>query len=100
MEKDNKYLRAKQRIEEVKKFYNHVFSTIFVIVLTGGINYYVDKWEHPWFLWVVCGTGIGLVFHASKTFGLNLFFGQGLGGTQDQRIYGRGGTSKEMGIGK
>jgi len=76
MEKDNKYLRAKERIEEVKKFYNHVFSTVFVIALTGGINYYLDKWENPWFLWVVCGTGIGLVFHASKTFGLNLFLGR------------------------
>lgn len=74
--KDSKYLRAKERVEAIKKFYGSVFSSLFVIVLVAGINYYVDEWRHPWFLWVVFGVGIGLIFKALKLFNFNPFMGR------------------------
>ena len=30
-----------------------------------------------WFLWAAFGWGIGIIFHAIKTFNLNPFFGKG-----------------------
>lgn len=75
-DKDNKYLRAKERVEAIKKFYGSVFSSLFVIVLVAGINYYVDQWRNPWFLWVVFGVSMGLIFKALKIFNLNPFMGR------------------------
>lgn len=74
--RESKYLRAKERVGEIKKFYSSLFSSIFVILLVGGINYYWDQWQTPWFLWVVFGLGISLVFNTYKTFGHNAFFGR------------------------
>jgi len=74
--RESKYLRAKERVEEIRKFYFSLFSSIFVILLVGGINYYLNQWRHPWFLWVVFGLGISLVSKAFKTFGYNAFFGR------------------------
>ncbi len=74
--KENKYLKAKERVEEVKQFYTKVLSSLGVIVVVGAINYYLDKWEHPWFLWVVFGLSISLIFKAIKVFGFNSFFGK------------------------
>ncbi|MGB5818191.1 MAG: 2TM domain-containing protein [Saonia sp.] len=73
---DNKYLRAKERVETIKKFYGSIFSSLFVILLVAGINYYVDEWRHPWFLWVVFGLGISLIFKALKIFNFNPFMGK------------------------
>jgi len=75
-EKESKYLRAKERVVEIKKFYCSLFSSIFIILFIGGINYYLNQWWNPWFLWVVFGLGISLVFKAFKTFGYTAFFGR------------------------
>jgi len=74
--RDSKYLRAKERVEEIKKFYNSLISYILVIALLAGVNYYTNEWAYPWFLWAAFGWGIGLIFQATKTFGLNPFFGR------------------------
>ena len=76
IEKENKYLRAKERVEQIKNFYNKLFSSLFVIALVAGINYYTNQWRNPWFLWVVFGLGISLVFKALKIFSLNPFLGR------------------------
>ncbi len=75
-EKENKYFKAKARVTEIKKFYNSLFSSLFTIVLVAGINYYVNEWRSPWFLWVVFGLGISLVFKGFKVFGYNALFGK------------------------
>lgn len=75
-EKEGKYLRAKERVVELKKFYSSLFSSIFVILFVAGINYYLNEWRYPWFLWVIFGLGISLVFKFFKTFGYNVFLGR------------------------
>ena len=74
--RESKYLRAKEKVGAIKKFYSSLFSSIFIILFIGGINYYVNRWYNPWFLWVVFGLGIGLVSSAFKAFGYDTFFGK------------------------
>ncbi|NNE75639.1 MAG: 2TM domain-containing protein [Pricia sp.] len=75
-EKENKYIRARERVEKIKKFYSSLVSYIVVISLLAGLNYYVDNWAYPWFLWAAFGWGIGLIFQALKAFKFNPFFGK------------------------
>lgn len=74
--KENKYLRAKERMEETRKFYTGLMSYSVVIPLLAGVNYYTNAWSYPWFLWAAFGWGIGLIFQAAKAFNLNPFFGK------------------------
>ncbi|MFT6935230.1 MAG: hypothetical protein ACJAUQ_001625, partial [Maribacter sp.] len=52
-EQKNKYSRARDRVATLKKFYAKIMSGLIAIGITGGINYYFNEWEYPWFLWVV-----------------------------------------------
>jgi hypothetical protein len=74
--KETKYLRAKERVENLKKFYGNLMSYIIVISFLAILNYWTDEWRYMWFLWVAFGWGIGLVFHAIRVFNLNPFFGK------------------------
>lgn len=74
--RESKYLRAKERVTEIKKFYSSLMSSVFIVLFVAGINYYFNQWQHPWFLWVLFGFGISLVFKAFKIFGYNAFFGK------------------------
>lgn len=76
MDKQAKYLRAKERVEELKKFYGNLFSYIVVISVLALINYYTNGFSYMWFLWAAFGWGIGIIFHALGTFDLNPFFGK------------------------
>jgi len=76
-DKEDKYFRAKEKVEEIKKFYSSLIAYVFVIGALAGFNYYTDQWSYPWFLWAAFGWGIGLVFQAFKAFSLNPFFGNG-----------------------
>ena len=76
MEQDNKYYRAKNRVEQLRKFYGKAFSGLVAIGIVAAINYYLNEWEHPWFLWVVFGVGISIFFRAIKLFNLNPFMGK------------------------
>ncbi len=75
-QKENKYFRAKKRVEQTRKFYTSLMSYVVVISLLAGLNYYTDQWANPWFLWAAFGWGIGLIFQAGKAFNLNPFFGR------------------------
>lgn len=74
--KENKYLRAKDRVERLKKFYGNLTSYVIVISGLAVINYLTNDWVYMWFLWAAFGWGIGIVFHAIGTFDLNPFFGR------------------------
>ncbi|MAU26825.1 MAG: histidine kinase [Muricauda sp.] len=71
-----KYIKAKERVEELKKFYGNLTSYILVISALAGINYWTNEWRYMWFLWAAFGWGIGLFFHAMNTFKWNPFFGK------------------------
>lgn len=76
LDSENKYYRAKEKVRAIKKFYLNLVSYFIFIAFLGALNYYVNEWQYPWFLWAAFGWGIGLVFQAVKVFGLNLFFGK------------------------
>ncbi|MCB0473831.1 MAG: 2TM domain-containing protein [Flavobacteriaceae bacterium] len=73
-DKENRYLRAKERVEEIKKFYSSLIMYVLVIGFLAVINYYTNGWEYKWFLWAAFGWGIGIVFRALRVFRLNPFF--------------------------
>ncbi len=74
--KESKYIRAKGRVDELKKFYANLWSYIMVISALATINYLVNEFRYMWFLWAAFGWGIGIAFHAICTFNLNPFFGK------------------------
>ncbi|KPM33107.1 Hypothetical protein I595_9 [Croceitalea dokdonensis DOKDO 023] len=79
MEKNNtdtKYLKARERVDQLRKFYVNLTSYVLVIAGLAGLNYWIDEWRYPWFLWAALGWGIGVFFHALGTFNLNPFFGK------------------------
>ncbi len=76
LDKESKYMRAKERVDELKKFYANLWSYILVISILALINYLTNKFSYMWFLWVAFGWGIGVFFHAVGTFNLNPFFGR------------------------
>jgi len=73
---DAKYLRAKERITEVKEFYSKLLRSAILIAFLAALNYYTNEWRYMWFLWAAFGIGIGLAFRAAKVYGLNPFFGR------------------------
>lgn len=72
---EDKYSRAKKRVDEIRGFYIHT-SVYTIINLFISINIYLNTdnfwfWGHfvtPFF-W-----GIGLLFHGAKVFGFNPLF--------------------------
>ena len=71
---ENSYQRAKERVEELKKFYSHLLSYIVVNVFLASLNYYSNEWRNPWFLWVTASWGIGIVFDALRAYQINPMF--------------------------
>ncbi len=66
--KENKYLRAKEQVAEIKKFYTSLMFYVVFIGFLAYLNYYSNQWRYMWFLWAAMGWGIGLVFQAAKAF--------------------------------
>ena len=75
--KENKYIRAKERVQELKKFYGNLSSYLVVVTFLAILNYYTNDWRYMWFLWVAFGWGIGVAFHAMGTFNVFPFLGRG-----------------------
>ncbi|PID69213.1 MAG: histidine kinase [Flavobacteriales bacterium] len=73
-EKEYKYLKAKEKVEKIKKFYSSLLSYIIILAFLAALNFYTNRWHHPWFLWVALGLGISIVFKAIKVFEYNPFF--------------------------
>ena len=66
--RENRYLRAKERVAEMKKFYSGLVFYVIFISFLGWLNYYTNQWRYMWFLWAAFGWGIGMVFQAAKAF--------------------------------
>jgi len=82
---EERYLRAKKKVEKIKGFYWH-FAVYFVVCMflsvskiirniIGGETFLDAFWDFGtfaiWFFW-----GIGIFFHAMGVFGQNIFFGK------------------------
>ena len=68
-DRESKYIKAKERVEQVKKFYT---GLIFYVVFVGFLAV-LNEWRYMWFLWAAFGWGIGLFFQAAKAFRWNPF---------------------------
>jgi len=69
---DEKYEKAKKRVEEIKGFYTH--AIVYVVINIG--LFLLNLFTAPgvwWFYWVLFGWGIGLFFHAMGIFVFNRF---------------------------
>lgn len=71
----NKYLRAVERVHDIKEFYGSLISYCIVIPFLIFINLrYMPHFQ--WFWFPMFGWGIGLVFHGFKAFSYNPFLGK------------------------
>lgn len=60
-------LLAYSRLNRVKSFYSHLIKFVVIVGALAVFNY-VKNPSKPWVLWVVACWGLGLAFHAYKTF--------------------------------
>ncbi|PCE64660.1 2TM domain-containing protein [Sediminicola luteus] len=65
------YERAQKRVQEIKNYYIFLTISIATVIMVGGINYYVNEWRYPWFLWVAFGCGLALVIGGIKIFAVD-----------------------------
>jgi hypothetical protein len=72
-EKSDRYVAAKQQVEEEKKFYIHLGTYIIMNIFFVILNL-VTSPNHLWFYWPMLGWGLGLAFNALKVFGSNAIF--------------------------
>lgn len=70
-----RYQRAKKQVEEIKGFYGHLASFVFVMAILIYINLRYSP-QYLWFLWPILGWGIGLIFHGMKAFNYTPFLGK------------------------
>ena len=75
-EDQNRYLKARRRVRELKKFYLNILTYTVFIIFLAAVNYYVNELRPPWFLWAALGWGIGLFFQGMKVFKNVHFFGK------------------------
>lgn len=64
---DDRYLRARKYVEEVKEFYYNIIAYCIVIPFLIFINY-TTSWHYQWFWWPMFGWGIGILFHAYNVY--------------------------------
>lgn len=65
---ENAYLKAKERVKEMKDFYGNLISYCVVMPFIIFINYYT-YWEFKWFWFPLFGWGLGVVIHGFTVFG-------------------------------
>jgi hypothetical protein len=71
----SRYIRAVERVEEIKGFYSSLIAYCIVIPFLIYINLkYVPQFH--WFWFPIMGWGIGLLFQAFKAFAYNPFLGR------------------------
>jgi hypothetical protein len=62
------YKEARKRVEEIRGFYLHLVSYLFVNAALVIINLLTSP-EYLWFIWPLIGWGIGLIVHAFTVYG-------------------------------
>lgn len=72
---EEKYLKARKRVEDIKGFYYNLISYCLVIPFLIFINY-KTYWGFQWFWFPMLGWGIGLGFQAYHVFVNNGILGR------------------------
>lgn len=65
---DDRYVKARKRVEELKEFYYSLISYCLVIPFLIFIWYRYTPFTIQWFWFPMLGWGMGLAFHAYKVF--------------------------------
>lgn len=72
---ENKYIKAKKRVDNLKGFYSNLLSYCLVIPFLIFINLMTAP-NHLWFWWPMFGWGIGIAFHAFGVFNHKIGLGK------------------------
>lgn len=73
--KNNSYVRAVEKVEKLKEFYQNLASYCIVIPFLVFINLYTSPQFH-WFWFPMFGWGIGVLFHGLDVYNYNPFLGR------------------------
>lgn len=79
---EERYLKAKKQVEEIKGFYGNLTAYIVVNLGLLIVNLLTSP-EHIWFYWLLIGWGIGVAIHGMKVFNYLPFIGKDW---EDQKI--------------
>lgn len=73
-ERNEKYLKAKAKVDSLKGFYSHLFFFVLINIGIFLLNYFSSPglW---WFYWPLLGWAVGLLAHFLAVFVLPRFFG-------------------------
>ncbi|NAS11598.1 2TM domain-containing protein [Poritiphilus flavus] len=71
---DDKYLRAKERVEAIKGFYCNLTAYCIIIPLLIMLNLWTTSF--PWVLFPIVGWGFGLVMHGIEAYNANPLWGK------------------------
>lgn len=74
-QEEERYFKAKKRVEEIKGFYGNLIAYIVVNIGLMVINLLTSP-AYLWFFWPMLGWGIGVLFHGMKVFDFMPFFGK------------------------
>jgi hypothetical protein len=66
-QEEERYFKAKKRVEEIKGFYGNLTAYILVNTALLAINLLTSA-KHLWFYWPLIGWGIGVAIHGMKVF--------------------------------
>jgi len=75
MDEQERYARARRRVEEIRGFYEHLVIYIAVNLILFGINMLFSP-DALWFYWVTFFWGIGLVIHGFSVYVEGRIFGR------------------------
>ena len=78
---EQRYLKAKKRVKDIKGFYVHLFVYLITIPIIIYVNLAFVPGFH-WFWFSVLGWGVGILFHWLGVFGFNKL---GLGKEWEER---------------
>ncbi|SFS50972.1 2TM domain-containing protein [Zhouia amylolytica] len=74
VEREEAYLRAKKRVENLKGFYWNLGTYLIVIPLLAYVNYKTTWEDIKWFWFPLLGWGLGIIFHGFSVFGAHKLF--------------------------
>lgn len=72
---ENRYKKAKERVEELKSFYGNLVSYIVVIPILAAVNY--NTTTFPWVIFPALGWGFGVLMHGLDAYGRTPVLGKG-----------------------
>ena len=74
-QEEERYFKARKRVEEIKGFYGNLIAYIVVNIGLMVLNLLTSP-GYLWFFWPMIGWGIGVLFHGMKVFNYMPFFGK------------------------